>query len=379
MNRLPVRLALLAAALGALALFVSACGSSDDSSSSGDAAALAFKITDEGCSPHDAKVAAGPINFEVEGASSSVTELEVLDGETILSEKENLTEGLNGSFALTLEEGEYILRCNGGSEEDGTLTVTGKLKSADSPEVEKAIADYRSYLEENTDELTAATKPFVAAVVAGNVALAKSLYPAARIPYERIEPVAESFGDLDPRIDARANDVPASEWGGFHKIEKALWEENSATGMAPVAEQLQADVEELEAKVKNVNLQAVQIANGANELLGEVSASKITGEEERYSHIDLVDFKANVEGSQVAFESVEPLLSKSDPALAKEIEADFDKVYATLKPYETAGDPGFVPYTELTKADTRKLAQSIDTLAEKLSQVPAAIVTGEAS
>src|SRR6201999_504878 len=98
----------------------------------------------------------------------------------------------------------------------------------------------------------------------------------------------------------------------------------------------------------------------ANELLGEVSASKITGEEERYSHIDLVDFKANVEGSQVAFESVEPLLSKTDPELAKEIEADFDKVYATLKPYER-GD-GFVSYTELTKADTRKLAQSIDTL-----------------
>ena len=122
--------------------------------------------------------------------------------------------------------------------------------------------------------------------------------------------MAESFGDLDPRIDARANDVPASEFGGFHRIEKALWEEGTPKGMAPVAEQLLADVEELEAKVKNVNLQAVQIANGANELLGEVSASKITGEEERYSHIDLVDFKANVEGSEAAFEAVEPLLER---------------------------------------------------------------------
>ncbi|HET7445735.1 MAG TPA: iron uptake system protein EfeO [Solirubrobacterales bacterium] len=375
MNRLPVRVALILAAFGALALFVAACGSSDDDSTAADATAMSFKITDAGCDPHDAKAAAGPITFEVEGASSSVTELEVLDGETILGEKENLTEGLNGSFSLTLEEGEYILRCNGASEEDGTLTVTGKLKAANSPEVEEAISAYRDYLEENTAELTAQTKPFVAAVVAGNVALAKQLYPAARIPYERIEPVAESFGDLDPRIDARANDIKKSEFGGFHRIEQALWEEGSTRGMAPVAEQLLADVEELEAKVKNVSLQAVQIANGANELLGEVSASKITGEEERYSHVDLVDFKANVEGSQVAFESVEPLLSKSDPELAKEIEADFDKVYATLKPYER-GD-GFVSYTELTKADTRKLAQSIDTLAEKLSQVPAAIVTGE--
>ncbi len=377
MNRLPVRVALTVAVAGLLAVFATACGSSDDDAPAG-ATAISVKLTDAGCNPHDAKAPAGPINFEVENdGSGSVTEMEVLDGETILGEKENLTEGLSGSFSLTLEEGEYTLRCNNGEQEDGTLTVSGKLQTASSPEVEEAIAQYRDYLEENTAELTAATTPFVAAVVAGDVAKAKALYPAARIPYERIEPVAESFGDLDPRIDARENDVPANEFGGFHRIEKALWEEGTLKGMAPVAQQLQADVEELESKVKNVNLQAVQIANGANELLGEVSASKITGEEERYSHIDLVDFKANVEGSQVAFESIEPLLSEKDPKLAKEIEADFAAVYAVLKPYETSD--GFVSYTTLTAADTRKMAQSIDTLAEKLSQVPAAIVTGEQS
>src|SRR5262249_46523248 len=156
-------------------------------------------------------------------------------------------------------------------------------------------------------------------------------------------------------IDARENDVPRSEWGGFHRIEKALWEEGTANGMAPVARQLLADVEELQEKVKKIDLQAVQIANGANELLGEVSASKITGEEERYSHIDLVDFEANVEGAEAASDALEPLLSAKNPKLAEEIEADFDKVYADLKPYRR-GD-GFVSYTDLTAADTRKLAQ----------------------
>ena len=370
MNRLSIRAALCLGAAALLALFATACGSSDDAPAGAET--MSFKITDAGCDPHDAKAKAGPIDFQVESESSKVTELEVLDGETILGEKENLTEGLDGSFSLTLEEGEYTVRCNGGEDEDGTLVVTGKLESKNSPEVDKAIAEYRDYLEENTDELVTETKPFVAAVVAGDVAKAKSLYAAARIPYERIEPVAESFGDLDPRIDARENDVRPSEFGGFHRIEKALWEEDTAKGMAPVAEQLQKDVEELALKVKSVKLQAVQIVNGANELLGEVSASKITGEEERYSHIDLVDFKANVEGSQVAFEADEPLLSASDPKLAKEIEADFAAVYKSLEPYETAD--GFVSYTELTKADTRKLAQGIDALAEKLSQVPAVIV-----
>ncbi len=374
MNRILVRALAVLGALATLGLVAAACGWSDESAPA-DATALSFKITDAGCDPRDAEAPAGPITFEAEGASGSVTELEVLDGQTILGEKENLTEGLGGSFSLTLEEGEYTIRCNEAEEEDGTLTVTGELDTKNSPEIEAAISGYREYLEENTAELTAETKPFVAAVVAGELEEAKNLYPAARIPYERIEPVAESFGDLDPRIDARENDVPASEFEGFHRLEKALWEEGRTKGMAPVAEQLLADVEELEAEVKKVDLQAVQIANGANELLGEVSASKITGEEERYSHVDLVDFKANVEGSQAAFEAVEPLLSKTDAKLAQEIEADFEAVYTALKPYETAS--GFVLYDELTKADTRKLAQSIDTLAEKLSQVPAAIVTDE--
>jgi iron uptake system component EfeO len=378
MNRVPVRALIAAAALGLMALFVAACGSSDKAPAGSKQ--LTFKLTDAGCEPTAATAPAGPVDFKVEnGGTTKYSELEVLDGETLLGERENITEGLSGSFALTLEEGEYTLRCKEGEGEgEGTLKVTGKLDTKTSPEVEKQIAGYREYLIENTKELTQGTKPFVAAVIAGDIAKAKQLYPAPRINYERIEPVAETFGDLDPRIDARENDVPESEFGGFHRIEKALWEEDTTKGMVPVAEGLQEDVEELEEKVNGVSLQAVQIANGANELLTEVSTSKITGEEERYSHIDLVDFKANVEGSQVAFEAVAPLMEKKNPKLVKEIEEDFEAVYTALKPYETSKAPGFVLYTELDKSDTRKLAQVIDTLAEKLSLVPAQIAKGEA-
>ena len=263
----------------------------------------------------------------------------------------------------------------GSSDDDSTTASTAAQER--SPQAEAAVADYRAYLQENADELVATTKPFIAAVVAGNLAEAKELYAAPRIPYERIEPVADSFGELDPKIDARENDVAAGEFEGFHRIEKALWEEGTTDGMAPVAEQLQHDVEALAAKVKGVELQPVQIAEGAIGLLGEVSASKITGEEERYSHIDLVDFEANVEGSEVAFEAVKPLLDESDPDLAAEIESHFRAVFNSLQPYRTAD--GFVSYTELTKADTKKLAVAIDTLAEKLSQVPAAIASSEHS
>src|SRR6201996_4462450 len=349
MKRVPVRALITVGALGLLALFVAACGSS--SKAPAGSKELSYTLTEEGCAPTSASAPAGPIEFKVKNeGSSKYTELEVIDGETLLGERENVTEGLSGSFALTLEEGEYTVRCQEASGEgEGTLKVTGELKTKKSPEIEKAIADYTRYLLENSEELTAKTKPFVAAVEAGDIAKAKQLYPEPRINYERIEPVAESFGDLDPRIDARENDVKPSEFGGFHRIEKALWEEETTKGMKPVAAGLQEDVEELEELIKgDVKIQAVEIANGANELLTEVSTSKITGEEERYSHIDLVDFLGNVEGSQVAFEDIKPLMEKQNPKLAKTIEEEFEAVYAALKPYERKAYPGFVYYGELT-------------------------------
>jgi iron uptake system component EfeO len=357
--------------LGTGLLLGAGCGSSDDAPKG--AKTFSVKLTDAGCEPHSAELAAGPITFEVENdGTSAVSEFEVLEGDTILGEKENLSDGFSGSFSLTLEEGTYTMYCPGGEQERGTLTVTGGVKAAADPELTKAVADYRAYIERNTADLIAKTKPFVAAVIAGDVARAKSLYPPSRIPYERVEPVAESFGSLDPEIDARQGDVPAAEWGGFHKIEQALWVKGTTAGMAPVARKLLADVQRLNTKMKTVQPQAAQIANGANELLGEVSASKITGEEERYSHTDLVDFEANVDGAKAAFDSVRPILVKRDPALAKEIDQRFADVYDDLAPYGHGTD--FVSYEKLSEADTRKLARSIDALAEPLSQVPAQIV-----
>jgi iron uptake system component EfeO len=364
---LSLRTCLLVASTATGAL-IAGCGSDD---APAGAHKLAYTISDAGCDPAEANAPAGPITFDVTNdGSSSVTELEILDGDKILGEKENLSDGLSGDFTLTLEKGTYTVYCPNGTEaERGTLTVTGDAKGTQSPEADKAVSTYRDYVETHTADLVTKTEAFAAAVAAGDVEQAKQLYAPARVPYERIEPVAESFGDLDPAIDAREGDVPAKQFGGFHRIEKALFVDNTTQGMAPVADKLVKNVETLNTKVKTIELDPAQISNGANELLNEVSASKITGEEERYSHTDLVDFEANVEGSRAAYEAVKPLLEKTDPELAKEIDQRFDDVETALEPYKQ-GD-GFVSYTELTEADKRKLSQAIDTLAEPLSQVAA--------
>jgi iron uptake system component EfeO len=361
----------------AVGLLLPACGSDPKPGGSSGSSSRSIKvgITDSGCDPQNMTIEGGPVTFEVTNrGADAVTEYEVLKGERIIGEKENLTPGLSGSFSLNLDPGVYTLQCPGGSAPQGTLRVTGAGSGPDlSAEANRAVADYRAFLERQTDQLVPATKRFAAAVVAGDVARARSLFPHARTSYEAIEPVAESFGDLDPQIDARENDVAeGDEWTGFHRIEKALWVDESTDGMTPIARKLVADVTRLRALVKTVQLQPAQIANGASELLDEVSTSKITGEEDRYSHTDLWDFEANVKGSLEAFTVLKTLANRSDPTVVNDIEHRFQIVQDTLDQYRE-GD-SFVSYATLTKQDVRTLAQVVDSLAEPLSQVGALVV-----
>jgi iron uptake system component EfeO len=171
----------------------------------------------------------------------------------------------------------------------------------------------------------------------------------------------------DPNIDAREGDVPDEEWRGFHRIEKALWVENTTEGQEEYARPLLEDVRSLEREVEDLELEPVDLVTGSVELLNEVSAGKITGEEERYSHTDLYDINANVEGSEAAFEELKPEVAGEDMALANDVEEGFDQVYEELEQYRR-GD-GWLSYEKLDEADRRSLSQKVDALAEPLSRV----------
>jgi iron uptake system component EfeO len=180
--------------------------------------------------------------------------------------------------------------------------------------------------------------------------------------------VAESFGVLDPELDARVNDVAKGQrWTGFHRIEQALWKDGSTEGMSPIADKLLADVGRLDRKVQGETYEPAQLANGASELLGEVSKSKITGEEDRYSHTDLSDFEANIAGARTAFDLLAPALRKRDSALATTVSVRFDAVEAELAAIKRGGE--FPSYDTVKMKQRRRFSQLVDALAEPLSHV----------
>jgi iron uptake system component EfeO len=382
MNRLTRAAALAAPAL--VACLLAACGDAQDAASTtaGDRGRLAFELTDAGCSPTSATVAAGPVTIAAANRTDVEDELELVDADkTVLGERENIAPGDSADLTLTLQPGRYAVYCGfqSGQRAPGTLTVTGRAVAAHgstSAELDHAVEEYKKYVEGESAQLVSQTATFVAALKAGQLQRAKDLFGPTRVHYETIEPIAESFGDLDPEIDARVNDVAdRSKWSGFHRIEQILWVKGTTAGTERYADKLLADVKTLHARIPGIELQAAQVANGAVGLLDEVSGSKITGEEDRYSHTDLADFQANLTGSREAFETLEPALrAGGDERLVEQVETQFAEVQRGLDRYRRDTPLGFALYTQLTPQDRRAFAQQLAALTEPLSQVAGKLV-----
>ncbi|MHA6620257.1 iron uptake system protein EfeO [Pseudonocardia sp. DLS-67] len=380
--RAPRVAVLTAASIGAAAA-VAACTTSTappaDAPDGGGA--IAVTAADDSCEVGAAEAPAGTITFSVRNAGNKITEFYLYGtGGRIMGEVENIGPGLTRDLIVEVPDGgSYTTACKPGMVGDGIqapFTVTGSATRSvdDNTRLAEATTGYHRWVTSQIEALVPKTQEFVDAVKAGDAEQAKALFPVARTYWERIEPVAESFGDIDPKIDGREDDErdPGVEFTGYHRLEKDLWVDGLQADSPAIADQLMTDIQDLQSRVTTVELTPVQLANGAKELLDEVATGKITGEEDRYSHTDLWDFKANVEGSQGAVAALRPVIDEKDPTLGPALDEQFAAVDALLEEYR-AGD-GYKLYTDLTEDDVRRMSEAVDALGEPVSQV-AAVVT----
>ncbi|RMQ44882.1 Periplasmic lipoprotein involved in iron transport [Pseudomonas cichorii] len=232
------------------------------------------------------------------------------------------------------------------------------------------VSDYKIYVTENIDELVSHTQQFTDAVKKGDIATAKKLYAPTRVYYESVEPIAELFSDLDASIDSRVDDheqgVEAEDFTGFHRLEYALFAQNSTKDQGPIADKLMADVNDLQARVADLTFPPEKVVGGAAALLEEVAATKISGEEDRYSHTDLYDFQGNIDGAKKIVDLFRPQIEKQDKAFAAKVDKNFATVDKILARYKTA-DGGFQTYDKVKENDRKALVGPVNTLAEDLS------------
>ncbi|GIG28652.1 iron uptake system protein EfeO [Cellulomonas marina] len=391
--------------LVALALPLTACVPNETAevSAAGTAGAgggtgtVTVSSTADACELSEDTAPSGTLRFTVVNDGSDVTEFYLLaeDGLRVVSEVENVGPGLSRDLVVQVAPGTYVAQCKPGMVGDGirsdfTVTDSGTPVGPTGDVAEQlaaAEASYLAYVRDQSGALIAATQEFAAAYAAGDDATARSLYAPTRVHWERIEPVAESFGDLDPLLDLREADLEeGATWTGWHLVEKDLWqpapEANGGVAYTPLTpEQRQVAADDLVANtqrlVDQVNAQdftvaAFQVSNGAKELLDEVATGKVTGEEEIWSHTDLWDFAANVDGADVAYGVLADVVTERDPELATELTERFDTLQGLLAQHGSY-DAGFAGYDTLTDAQVKELAAAVDALSEPLSRLTATV------
>ncbi|MFH8636428.1 iron uptake system protein EfeO [Streptomyces goshikiensis] len=377
-----VRSALLATTGLAIAV-AAATGCAQKSGADGDGA-IKVAASDTACEVSKKDFPAGKATIEVENKGAKVTELYLLfpDGR-IVAERENIGPGTKATITAEIKAGDYEIACKPGMKGDGIrqqVKATGKGGEKRSPELDAAVAAYRAYAQEQADETLPKAQAFADAVKAGDVEAAKKAYAPSRLGWERTEPVAESFGDIDPKVDVRedgleAGQDPAKDWTGWHRLEKSLFQDGKITDQdKKLADTLMADLTDWQKKVGQAEITPTSMANGAKELLDEVATGKVTGEEERYSHTDLVDFKGNLEGAQKAYELLKPTAEKNDPALVKQLDTQFSALGVLLDRYRADKNGyDFTSYDKVGDAERKELSDGVNSLAEPLSKLVAAV------
>ena len=375
--------------------------------------AIAVSSTGTGCDVSTATASSGTLAFDVTNAGDEITEFYLLadDGLRIVGEVENIAPGASRTLTVLAQPGEYFTLCKPGMIGEGVgragFSVSGEAVAADGPDAEQkqqAVDLYAAFVKDQVEQLVAAVEEFTAAYATGDDGTARTLFPQVRAFYERIEPVAEALGDLDPRIDFRELDAAAEglDWTGFHRIEKDLWvpalDALNADGETPAwqdwkpstpeeraafGDELVADIQELDAYVHSDGFQealdaqgVAGLSNGAIALLDEVATGKISGEEDWWSGTDLWDFAANVEGSKMAFSLVRDFAtSQGDDgaALVEDIDAGYADLEASLAQHGSLTG-GFVNYRDLTDEDRRELTDLINALAEPLSHLTVTVL-----
>ncbi|WEO78517.1 imelysin family protein [Cryobacterium sp. SO2] len=383
-------LPLVAASLGGL-LVLTGCVANADTTASSDQA-LTVDSSADACAVSAAEAPAGNVSFRVTNSGDQVTEFYLLaeDGLRIVGEAENIGPGLSRDLVVQLAEGSYITSCKPGMTGDGidknafTVTASGDDVVVDADldaQVEVANTNYAAYVRDQVAQLVTGTQSFADAYLAGDDDTARALYASTRAHWERVETVAESFGDLDPQLDLREADLEeGQDWTGWHAIEKDLWPAEAEAGFTAytpeqrqnLADLLVEDTTTLNEKVQDLSFTLSQQTNGAIGLLDEVATGKVTGEEEFWSHTDLWDFQANIDGAKVLYDGVRDILLEEDADLAADLDSEFAALQALLDA-QRVGD-GFTLYTDLTPAEIKAFADQVNALGEPLNQLTATLV-----
>ncbi len=371
--RLGVVMAALLVLAGGLAFYLASQGRKEEGAHD-----VSVTVTAKACEPNELGIPAGKRSFEIRNASDRPVEWEILDGVMVVAERENIAPGFRQTLSARLTPGDYEMTCGllsnprgrlrvAPSEEAAAAAATPSLRALLGP-----LAEYKFYLIQQGGEMLRKGEALAAAIKAGNLADAQSLYEPARLPYKRIEALAYRFADLENAIDPLADYLAGREadpaFTGYHRLEYGLFAARSLEGLEPLAEKLVADLGALKDRLRSLDLTPGLMTESPGALADQLVQGRILAGEEHYAQTDLADLAANLEGIARVVALLQPVLEPADPALAAELQANLTATRDALEDLRQEGR--FPPYDTLDQAARDDLNARFASLAQSLNRLP---------
>ncbi|GGL26010.1 multidrug DMT transporter permease [Pseudomonas brenneri] len=344
---------------------------------------IAVIIHAHACEPNALTVPAGRASFRIINRSDRAVEWEILDGVLVVEERENIAPGLSQVINANLLPGDYAITCGLLSNPRGTLHVTPTAESDAQAKAKPSmvafigpLSEFRVYLSSQSGALIKAVTALEQAMIAGDLTQAQALYLPAREAYQHLAPAAQRLAELDNAINARADYFEKREqdpaFSGFHRLEYGLFAQHSLDGLTPIAQRLVNDVTTLKQQLLAQSLppeQLVSIVVRNLNSLADVRAA--SGEEERYSHLDLNGFAANLEVARKVVDLMRPLLAKSAADLLPGIDSAISTFAAQLDGLKVDGH--YRTYDSVTADQRQQIADKAKALAAALDGIDPAL------
>ncbi|MFA7943786.1 iron uptake system protein EfeO [Pseudomonas brenneri] len=344
---------------------------------------IAVIIHAHACEPNALTVPAGRASFRIINRSDRAVEWEILDGVLVVEERENIAPGLSQVINANLLPGDYAITCGLLSNPRGTLHVTPTAESDAQAKAKPSmvafigpLSEFRVYLSSQSGALIKAVTALEQAIIAGDLTQAQALYQPARAAYQHLAPAAQRLAELDNAINARADYFEKREqdpaFSGFHRLEYGLFAQHSLDGLTPIAQRLVGDVTTLKQQLLAQSLppeQLVSIVVRNLNSLADVRAA--SGEEERYSHLDLNGFAANLEVARKVVDLMRPLLAKSAADLLPGIDSAISTFAAQLDGLKVDGH--YRTYDSVTADQRQQIADKAKALAAALDGIDPAL------
>jgi len=346
---------------------------------------VAITVSGASCAPGWVAPPSGNTMFAISNVGNQSLDVQLLgaDRVTVYAAIELLAAGTSANLSVTLAPGPYLWACvldDVGPTYSARETVTGPevvgapgFMPVTGVQLEQAVLRYRVTVTAGLKTLAADTDRFAAAVAAGNLATARTLWLTAHLDYERLGAAYGTFGDFDDEIDGRPWGLPDGVtdpgFTGFLRLEYGLWHNQPLAALSPIAQRLDKDVHALEAAFPNQTTPVTDLPISVHEILENALQFELTGAADFGSQTELATVRANVSGTMAVLTALAPLLAPRNQAVVITAQAGLTSLASMLDAFRRP-DGTWTPLGTLTPNQRQRVDGRVGQLLEELAPIP---------